>query len=170
MIFGDFFRHGRGWHFEDILGAFWEHFGSPLATFWLPLGSVGAPLVPFVVPFAPWWHPFRSLRPLVVPFGFRFAPFGHVGSILDGFCSTFQSFSCLAITASIPSFFFLNYFKRAERASERSELRAKLFVESATRGSHCRFLPRMARQTFQIIDVNPCSREGLLLTRFPFTC
>ena len=36
-------------------------------------------------------------------------------------------FPCLAVTGGIPSFFF-NDFKRAERASERSEPRAKLFV------------------------------------------
>ena len=72
IIFGDFFQHGRGWHFEGILGAFWEHFGGPLATFWVPLGSVGTPLVPFVVPFAPWWDSLRSLRPLLVAFGLLF--------------------------------------------------------------------------------------------------
>ena len=75
---------------------------------------------------------------------------------------------CLALLAVSP--IFSNDFKRAERASERSEPRAKLFVESATRVRHCILLPRMAQQPFQIIDVSACSRAGLLLTRFPFPC
>ena len=157
-----------------------SHFGSILVTLWRPLGSLWGP---FVVNFAPEWHPCRSLRPLVVSFGLLFGSFGYFGRIFRRFCCIFHGFK-----AYVPLFpwilsvfcfvwrywrypqFFLNDFKRAERASERSEPRAKLFVESATRGSHCIFLPRMARQTFQIIDVNPCSREGLFLTRFPFPC
>ena len=146
--------------------ALWRPFGSlwaPLGRRWFHLSSLLHLGGTLFVPCAPcWWS-----------LGFFSLPSG----MLAAFCMDFAAFSedfkrivpCLAVTGGIPSF-CLNDFKRAERASERSEPRAKLFVESATRGSHCIFLPRMARQTFQIIDVNPCSREGLLLTRFPFPC
>ena len=156
---------------------FWGHFGSILVALWRPFGSLWVPL----------GHRWFHLSSLLHLGGTLFAPcapcwwplgsFSFPSGILAAFWMDFVAFSkefkrifpCLAVTGGIPSFFF-NDFKRAERASERSEPRAKLFVESATRGSHCIFLPRMARQTFQIIDVNPCSREGLLLTRFPFPC
>ena len=126
---------------------FLMHFGRPLATFWLPLGSVGAPLVSFVVPFAPWWDSPRSLCPLLVAFGLLSFPSGTLAAFWMEFVAFPKEFKrilpCLAVTGGIPSF-FSNDFKRAERASQRSEPRAKLFVESATRGSHCIFLPRMA--------------------------
>ena len=121
-----FFQHGRGLHFEDILRSFWEHFGGPLATFWFPLGSVGAPLVPFVVPFAPWWDSLRSLRPLLVAFGLLFVPFGHC--ILVGFYGIFQRFKrifpCLAVTGGIPSFLLMILNERSARASEASRARS----------------------------------------------
>ena len=151
------------------MAAFWWSFGDLLAPFGLRWGAVGSICRPFCslvglfAPCAPWWCPLGSFSfpsGILGAFWMEFVPFSKEFK---------RIFPCLAVTGGIPSF-CLNDFKRAERASERGEPRAKLFVESATRGSHCIFLPRMARQTFQIIDVNPCSREGLLLTRFPFPC
>ena len=150
------------------MGAFRWSFGDLLVPFELRLG-VGSICRPFSTlvglsslpapPVGGLWAPFRSLQ----------AFWQHFGWILQHFPKSLSVFSLgWPLLAASPIFF--NDFKRAERASERSEPRAKLFVESATRGSHCIFLPRMTRQTFQIIDVNPCSREGLLLTRFPLPC
>ena len=91
------------------MGSFWEHFGGPLATFWVPLGSVGAPLVPFVVPFAPWWDSLRSLRPLLVAFGLFSFPSGILAAFSMDFVAFPEEFKriflCLAVTGGIPRFF-----------------------------------------------------------------
>ena len=54
------------------------------------------------------------------------------------------------------------------RARERSELRAKLSVECPTQIGRFIFQSRLAWQSPQTLDVTPCNREGLHLTRFPF--
>ena len=134
-----------------ILRTFWVLFGNIFVILSRPFGSLWGPLG------RRWFH----LSSLLHLGGTLFAPcapcwwplgsFSFPSGMLAAFWIDFVAFSkefkrifpCLAVTGGILSF-CLNDFKRAERASERSEPRAKLFVESATRVRHCIFLPRMA--------------------------
>ena len=143
----------------------WRPFGSlwaPLGRRWFHLSSLLHLGGTRFAPYAPCWWPLGS---------FSF-PSGILAAFRMDFVLFFKVFKriflCLAVSGGIPVFF--NDFKPLERASEQSEPRAKLFVDSPTRFRHCIFLPPMAWQAFQTIDVNPCSRECLLLARFPSPC
>ena len=79
----------RPWRPNRLLDAFWSPFGSLLAPFGLPLGSILGPWAPFGLLFASFWEPagfiLSSMAPLWDPFGLLGGFWEHFEMLLGTF-------------------------------------------------------------------------------------
>ena len=98
----------------------WIHFGIPLRSLWLPLGSLWYPFDPFWLPLGSLWYPFDSfglpfdslLSSLRLPFCVFFLTFSSLRSVsssLYAFLLTFNSL-CFILSSLYAFLLQFNYF------------------------------------------------------------